>query len=102
MQTAKVLIRENYAADASRYAVLRWVHVTPRVRRCGIGSYILERAEVLARADGKAGIRCDVFALNTPMRQLLTKHGYVECGRIEMHRRFGATKDRVVYEKLLK
>ena len=102
VQTAKVLIRENYAADASRYAVLRWVHVTPRVRRCGIGSYILERAEVLARADGKAGIRCDVFALNTPMRQLLTKHGYVECGRIEMHRRFGATKDRVVYEKLLK
>ena len=102
VQTAKVLIRENYAADASRYAVLRWVHVTPRVRRCGIGSYILERAEVLARADGKAGIRCDVFALNTPMRQLLTKHGYVECGRIEMHRRFGATKDRVVYEKLLR
>lgn len=102
VQTAKVLIRENYAADASRYAVLRWVQVAPRVRRCGIGSYILERAEILARADGKAGIRCDVFALNTPMRQLLQKQGYVECGRIEMHSRFGATKDRIVYEKLLK
>lgn len=102
VQTAEVLIRENYAADASRYAVLRWVQVTPRMRHCGIGSYILGRAETLARSDGKVGIRCDVFALNTPMRQLLTKHGYMECGRIEMHSRFGATKDRVVYEKLLK
>lgn len=102
VQSAEVLIRENYAANASRYAVLRWVQVTPRMRHCGIGSYILDRAETMARSGGKVGIRCDVFALNTPMRQLLQKHGYVECGRIEMHSRFGATKDRVVYEKLLK
>lgn len=102
VQTAEVLIRENYSEEASRYAVLRWVQVSPQFRRCGIGSYILGKAETLARADGKVGIRCDVFALNTPMRQLLQKHGYVECGRIEMHSRFGATKDRVVYEKLLK
>lgn len=102
VQSAEVLIRENYSEDASRYAVLRWVQVTPSMRHCGIGSYILGKAETLARADGKVGIRCDVFALNTPMRQLLQKNGYVECGRIEMHKRFGATKDRVVYEKLLK
>ena len=91
------------ANDAKKpeYAVLHWVNVTPSARRSGVGSFILEDAERLAKKAGRKSIRTDTYPENRPMRALLEKYGYSECGSIVIKDYFGREKRRIAFEKLL-
>ncbi|WP_255467201.1 GNAT family N-acetyltransferase [Raoultibacter phocaeensis] len=83
------------------YAALHWVNVAPEARGCGIGLFILEEADRLAREKGKASICADIYPANEPMRRLLLKHGYSECGTIRIKDYLEREKTRAVFEKLL-
>lgn len=91
------------ANDAKKpeYAVLHWVNVTPSARRSGVGSFILEDAERLAKKAGRKSIRTDTYPENRPMQALLEKYGYSECGSIVIKDYFGREKRRIAFEKLL-
>ena len=47
-------------------------------------------------------MRIDTHPGNAPMRRLLLKRGYAECGTVYIDHAEGATPDRVAYEKLLR
>lgn len=83
------------------YAELHWVAVDYPARRRGVGMFILDKADQIARAGGRASIRADVYHDNTPMRKLLVKHGYEHCGDLVIKDVFGREKRRAAYERLL-
>lgn len=87
--------------DEPSYAVLHWVNVAPAARRSGVGRFILDDAERLARKRGRASLRADIYPENKPMRALLEKYGYSERGEIIVKDYFGREKRRIAFEKLL-
>lgn len=84
------------------YAELHWVAVDEDARHRGVGMFVLDRAERIARAGDRASLRADVYERNVPMQRLLEKHGYERCGTIEVRDVFGRQKRRVAYERLLR
>ncbi|WP_288323602.1 GNAT family N-acetyltransferase [Eggerthella sinensis] len=84
------------------YAELHWVAVDYPARRRGVGMFILDKADQIARAGGRASVRADVYPENGPMQKLLEKHGYERCGTITMKDVFGREKRRVGYERMLR
>lgn len=83
------------------YAVLHWVNVAPNARRSGVGRFILDDAERLARKRGRKSLRADIYPENAPMRALLEKYGYSERGTVTVRDYFGREKRRVAFEKIL-
>lgn len=71
------------------YAELHWVAVDEDARHRGVGMFVLDRAERIARAGDRASLRADVYERNVPMQRLLEKHGYERCGTIEVRDVFG-------------
>lgn len=88
-------------AEPQPYAELHWVSVAPEARRRGVGMFILETADRIARAGGRQSIRADVYERNVPIQKLLEKHGYAPCGTISMKDVFGRRKVRAAYERML-
>ena len=88
-------------ADPQPYAELHWVAVDRPARRRGVGMFILDKADRIAREGGRASIRADVYPENAPMRRLLEKHGYERCGEIVVKDVLGREKRRAAYERLL-
>ena len=89
-------------AEPQPYAELHWVSVDEPARRRGVGMFILDKADRIARAGGRASIRADVYPENAPMQRLLEKHGYARCGQIAIKDVLGREKRRVAYERLLR
>lgn len=83
------------------YAELHWVSVAPEAKRRGVGMFILETADHIARAGNRISVRADVYEQNIPIQKLLEKHGYIRCGSISIGDVFGRKKMRIVYERLL-
>ncbi|MFR1640741.1 MAG: hypothetical protein ACLSVD_17335 [Eggerthellaceae bacterium] len=75
----------------------RWIAALARR-----GYFILDKAEQLARAKGRASIRADVYERNAPMQKLLEKHGYRRCGVVVIRDVLGREKRRVGFERLLR
>ena len=90
------------SAEPQPYAELHWVAVGYPARRRGVGMFILDKADQIARAGGRSSIRADVYELNGPMQNLLEKHGYERCGTITIKDVFGRVKHRVGYERMLR
>lgn len=89
------------SSEAPLYASLHWVNVAPEARRCGIGLFILEEADRIARESGKTSICADIYPNNEPMRTMLLEHGYQECGTIRIKDYLEREKTRAVFEKAL-
>lgn len=89
-------------AQPQPYAELHWVAVDGPARRRGVGMFILDKADQIARAGGRASIRADVYGQNAPMQNLLEKHGYRRCGVVVIRDALGREKRRVGYERLLR
>lgn len=89
------------ADGAGSYAVLRWACVEPDVQRRGVGMFMLDQADRIARAEGRASIRTDTHPENDAMDGLLRKHGYARCGMVEVRDALGRVKRRAAYERLL-
>ena len=64
-------------------------------------TFLLARAEELARANGSASVRIDTHPGNAPMRKLLAKAGYEQCGIIYIAHAEGGTPERIAYERLV-
>lgn len=63
------------------YGVVHRIGVAKR--DCGVGSFCMEWAQSKAKsAEAKGGIRIDTHKDNAPMRAMLEKLGYEECGTI--------------------
>ncbi|WP_232050824.1 GNAT family N-acetyltransferase [Arabiibacter massiliensis] len=90
------------AAQPQPYAELHWVAVDYPARRRGVGMFILDKADHIARAGGRASIRADVYPDNVPMQKLLEKHGYERCGTLAFKDVLGREKRRAAYERLLR
>lgn len=68
-------------AAEGEYGVVHRIGVAKRGK--GVGTYCLEWAQSKAKSAGAAGgIRIDTHECNTPMRKMLAKLGYEECGTI--------------------
>ena len=84
----------------SSYAALHWVTVVEDARRRGVGAYMVETAERIAKEAGCISIRADVYQDNLPMRALLSSYGYTFCGDIEIRSGLGRIKRRASYDRI--
>lgn len=84
------------------YGVVHRVAVSLEHRGRGAASFLLEQAEAFVGQKGLASVRIDTHPGNLPMRKLLVKRGYVECGTVRIAHAEGATPERIAYEKLLR
>lgn len=84
-----------------RYCAIHRVAVANDASGQGVASFMMQAVEDLARAQQAESIRIDTHPGNTPMRNLITKCGYTECGIVYVTDRHETTRERIAYEKLL-
>lgn len=77
------------------YMVIHRFAVKGHLRGQGVGSFMLQEAETIAKKVNITTIRIDTHDLNTPMISLLNKNGYRACGTVILEQ----TKLRTVFEK---
>ena len=83
------------------YGVVHRVAVDSSGKNRGAATFLLARAEDLARANGRSSVRIDTHPGNEPMRRLLAKAGYAQCGIIYIAHAEEGTPERIAYEKLV-
>lgn len=83
------------------YGVVHRVAVDSRALGKGAATALLARAEDLARANGSASVRIDTHPGNAPMRSLLAKAGYTQCGIIYIAHAEEGAPERIAYERLV-
>lgn len=88
-------------SDDPRYLVIRRMAVSSEVRGCGFASRILREAQVRAVELGKKSVRIDTHPGNRPMRRLIAKHGFSECGIVHASHAKNGTSERIAYEKIV-
>lgn len=84
-----------------RYCAIHRVAVAKEASGRGVASFMMQAIEEIARQQQAESIRIDTHEGNTPMRTLITKCGYTECGIVYVTDRHETTRARVAYEKLL-
>lgn len=88
-------------SKAPRYVVVHRVAVSRDSLGKGVARFLLAEAEAAARDKGCESVRIDTHEGNAPMRTLLTKSGYTECGIVLIEHAEEATPERIAYEKIL-
>ena len=83
------------------YGVVHRGAVASDGKNRGAATFLLARAEELARANGSASVRIDTHPGNAPMRKLLAKAGYEQCGIIYIAHAEGGTPERIAYERFV-
>ena len=91
----------NTRSDDACYGVVHRVAVASDGKNRGAATFLLARAEELARANGSASVRIDTHPGNAPMRKLLAKAGYEQCGIIYIAHAEGGTPERIAYERFV-
>ncbi len=81
------------------YGVIHRVAVSADFTGRGAASFLVESAESLARERGSQSVRVDTHPGNVPMRKLLDKLGYTQCGIIHIAHAEEGTPERIAYEK---
>lgn len=84
------------------YGVVHRVAVAAFCKGRGVASFLMERAECLTQDHGCTSVRIDTHPGNLPMRNLLAKRGYRECGTIYINHAEGGMPDRIAYEKIVR
>lgn len=99
------IVNGSWLTDCSssdpHYGVVHRVAVASDFQGRGIASYLIEQAEDMVATCDFASVRIDTHPGNKPMRRLLEKRGYTECGTIYISHAEGSTPDRIAYEKLV-
>lgn len=91
----------NSLSHEPRYCAIHRVAVSQNASGRGVASYMMKAIEDIAREHNVESIRIDTHEGNTPMRKLISKCGYTECGIVYVIDRHETTRERVAYEKLL-
>lgn len=84
------------------YGVVHRVAVAGFCKGRGVASFLMESAEHLTEDHGRTSVRIDTHPGNLPMRNLLAKRGYTECGIIYINHAEGGMPDRIAYEKIVR
>ncbi|NHM15608.1 GNAT family N-acetyltransferase [Eggerthellaceae bacterium zg-887] len=84
-----------------RYCTIHRVAVSAQATGKGVGRFMIESIEALARENGSESVRVDTHRGNAPMRNLLLKCGYTECGVVHVLHVAETTTERIAYEKLI-
>ena len=87
--------------DVVPYAVLHRVAVCRSARGKGVSTFLINEMEKVAINEGKKSVRVDTHPLNYPMRKLLERQGYGECGFVVISHAEKFDPRRVAYEKVL-
>lgn len=87
--------------DLPCYVVVHRVAVMAAHKESGVASFIMRRAEELALEGGYISVRIETHANNVPMRNLLAKRGYTQCGTITITHDGESPAPRIAYEKLV-
>lgn len=64
-----------------QWLFVEWLWIAEGYRRRGLGSWLLERAETVARERGCIGAYLDTFSFQAP--EFYRKYGYEEFGRLD-------------------
>lgn len=80
-----------------KYAVIHRLAIDFKYRGMGIASMFLKSVEKLCRSKSIFSIKIDTHRDNIPMKNLLFKNGYIECGVIYLRDK----SERIAFEKLL-
>lgn len=83
------------------YSVVHRVAKASNGTHRGVAAFLLAQAENLARANGSTSVRIDTHPGNAPMRSVLAKAGYTQCGIIYIAHAEGGTPERIAYERLV-
>lgn len=83
------------------YAVIHRSAIAPELRGRGGAGALFGVAEQLCRERGVGNIRVDTHAENAPMRAVLVRQGFVQCGRILIPDAGDHDPNRVAYHKIL-
>lgn len=89
------------SSDHPTYAVVHRLAVSRTAKKRGVASFFFAEAEHKARLAGMKSMRIDTHEGNTPMRSLLTKCGFHECGIIILRNCEEGRPERIAYEKVL-
>lgn len=79
------------------YAVIHRMAIDFSYRGTGLGSIFLREIEKLCRSKDIYSVKVDTHRENIPMKKLLLKNGYKECGIIYL----ADKNERIAFEKLL-
>ncbi len=85
---------------SARYGTIHRTAVRRTAARRGVMSTLFREAERIAQERGAESVRADTHPGNTPMRRLLERMGFSECGTIRLIRD-DPDPERVAYEKLV-
>ena len=89
-------------SDDPAYLTVHRFAVSDRACGKGCAKAMLGHAEELARDAGMKSVRIDTHEGNAPMRGLLSKCGYAECGTVLLDVEYDEpTLERIGYEKLV-
>lgn len=89
-------------SDDPAYLTVHRFAVSDKACGKGCAKAMLRHAEELARDAGMDSVRVDTHAGNAPMRGLLSRCGYAECGTILLDVDYDEpTLERIGYEKLV-
>ena len=91
-------LTDSTSADPG-YLVVHRVAVGDAGARRGLARFMLESVEEMARDRGYESVRIDTHEGNVPMRSLLSKCGYEECGVIMLSDPAEPTRERIAFEK---
>lgn len=80
-----------------RFVVVHRMAVDNRLKRCGVSSLLLQKAEEMALENNILSFKIDTHEGNIPMRRTLEKNGFSYCGQIIL----ADGNPRVAYEKIL-
>lgn len=89
-------------SDSPSYMTVHRFAVSDEACGKGYAKAMLAHAEDMARRSGLDSVRVDTHEGNAPMRSLLSKCGYSECGTIMLDPDYDEpTLERIGYEKLV-
>lgn len=92
-------LTESTAAQPT-YAVAHRVAVARDATGAGVASFLVAQVEELAATRGCKSVRIDTHHGNAPMRGMLQKNGYTECGVVLLDAALKEpTRERIGYEK---
>lgn len=89
------------SSENPNYGVVHRVAVGRDFRGQGAASFLIGCAEELARRQQLASVRIDTHPGNAPMRKMLAKLGYAECGIVYVSYAGDGVPERIAFEKVL-
>ncbi len=91
----------EWKKDTDNYAVIHRVSASEAYRGRGASSALVEYLLKFAEADGRESVRADTHRGNIVMQSFLSRHGFEECGTVQLSHGEG-DRVRIAYEFVIR